>query len=82
MHFVALQHNLELSHEVILDHKPGIKTVTLVFNPGSCSESLSLPSNQYRKERYVFGLVQGQHHDCLGVVQGQDHEAHLTVLLF
>jgi hypothetical protein len=38
-------HNLELTLEVILDHKLGIKTVTLVLSPGSCSKSLSLPRN-------------------------------------
>jgi hypothetical protein len=68
------RYNLELTLEVILDHKFGIKTTTLVFSPGSGSESLSLPRNQYRRERYVLRNVQGQDHDSLGVVQGQDHE--------
>ena len=78
------RHNLELTLEVILDHKFRIKTMTLVFSPGSCNESLSLPRNQYRRERYVLGIVQGQNHDSLGVVQGQDHDliAHLAVLHF
>ncbi len=78
------RHNPELTLEVILDHKLGTKTMTLVFSPGSRSESLSLPRNQYRRERYVFGIVQGQDHDSLGVVQRQDHDliAHLTVLHF
>jgi hypothetical protein len=31
--------------------------MTLVFSPGSRSESLSLPRNQYRRERYVHGIV-------------------------
>jgi hypothetical protein len=77
-------HNLELTLEVILDHKLGIKIMTLVFSPGSRSKSLSLPRNYYRRERYVLGIVQGQDHDSLGVVQGQDHDliAHLTVLHF
>ncbi len=58
--------------------------MTLVFSPGSRSESLSLPRNQYRRERHVLGIVQGQDHDSLGVVQGQDHDliAHLMVLHF
>ncbi len=67
-------HILELTLEVILDHKIRIKTMTLVFSPGSHSKSLSLPRNQYRRERYVLGIVQGQDHDSLGVVQGQDHD--------
>ncbi len=77
-------HIFELTLEVILDHKIGIKDHDLVFSPGSRSESLSLPGNQYRRERYVLGTVQGQDHDCLGVVQGQDHDlrAHLAVLHF
>ncbi len=84
MCYVAPRHNLELTLEVILDHKFRIKTMTLVFSPGSRNESLSLPRNQYRRERYVLGIVQGQDHDSLGVVQGQDHDliAHLTVLHF
>jgi hypothetical protein len=79
----VLRHILELPLEVILDHKIGIKTTTLVFSPGSRSESLSLPRNQYRRERYVLGIVQGQDHDSLEVVKGQDHDliAHLAVLL-
>ncbi len=48
--------------------------MTLVFSPVSSSESLSLPRNQYRRERYVLGIVQGQDHYSLGVVQGQDHD--------
>jgi hypothetical protein len=71
MRYVAPRHNLELTLEVILDHKLGIKTMTLVFSPGSRSKSLSLPRNQYRRERYVLGTVQGQDHDSLAVVQGQ-----------
>ncbi len=84
MRYIAPRHNLELTLEVILDHKLGIKTTTLVFSPGSCSESIFLPRNQYRRERYVLGIVQGQDHDSLGVVQGQDHDliAHLAVLHF
>ncbi len=74
MRYVAPHHILELTLEVILDHKIRIKTMTLVFSPGSLSESLSLPRNQYRRERYVLGIVQGQDHDSLGVVQGQDHD--------
>ncbi len=75
-------HILELPLEVILDHMIGIKTTTLVFSPGSHSKSLSLPRNQYRRERYDLGIVQGQDHDSLEVVQGQDHDliAHLGVL--
>jgi hypothetical protein len=40
--------------------------------------------NQYRRERYVLGIIQGQDHDSLEVVQGQDHDfrAHLAVLHF
>jgi hypothetical protein len=67
-------HILELTLEVILDHKIGIKDHDLVFSPGSSSESLYLPRNQYRRERYVVGIIQGQDHDSLGVVQGQDHD--------
>jgi hypothetical protein len=52
MRYVALHHNLELTLEVILEHMLGIKTVTLVFNPGSRSESLSLRRNQYRRESH------------------------------
>jgi hypothetical protein len=74
MRYVAPRHILELTLEVILDHKIGINTMTLVFSPGSRSESLSLPRNHYRRERYVLGFVQGQDHDSLGVVQGQDHD--------
>jgi hypothetical protein len=84
MRYVAPRHILELTLEVILDHKLGIKTMTLVFSPGSHSNSLSLPRNQYRKERHVLGIIQGQDHDSLKVVQGQDHalRAHLAVLHF
>ncbi len=58
--------------------------MTLVFNPGSRSNSLSLPRNQYKRERYVLGFIQGQDHDSLEVDQGQDHDlrAHLMVLHF
>ncbi len=54
--------------------------MTLVFSPGSRSNSLSLPRNQNRRERYVLGIIQGQDHDSLEVVQGQDLDliAHLT----
>jgi hypothetical protein len=78
------RHIFELTLEVIPDHKLGIKTITLVFSPGSCNNSLSLPRNQYRRERYVLGIIQGQDHDSLEVVQGQDHDlrAHLAVLHF
>jgi hypothetical protein len=74
MRYIAPHHILELTLEVILDHKIKIKDHDLVFSPGSHSESLSLPRNQYRRERYVLGIVQGQDHDGLGVVQGQDHD--------
>ncbi len=58
--------------------------MTLVFSPGSSSKNLSLPRNQYRRERYVLGIVQGQDHGSLEVVEGQDHDliAHLAVLHF
>ncbi len=84
MRYVAPRHILELTLEVIRVHKLGIKTMSLVFSPGSCSNSVSLPSNQYRRERYVLGIVQGQDHDSLEVVQGQYHDlrAHLVVLHF
>ncbi len=58
--YVAPRHILELTLEAILDHKIGIKDHDLVFSPGSLSESLSLPRNQYRREQYVLGIVQGQ----------------------
>jgi hypothetical protein len=74
MHYVAPCHILELTLEVILDHMIGIKDHDLVFSPESRSKSLSLPRNQYRRERYVLGIIQGQDHDSLGVVQGQDHD--------
>jgi hypothetical protein len=74
MHYVAPHHILELIVDVILDHKIGIKDHDLVFSPGSRSESLSLPRNQYRRERYALGIVWGQDLDSLGVVQGQDHD--------
>jgi hypothetical protein len=45
MRYVAPLHNLELTLEVILELVLGIKTMTLVFNPGSRSKSLSLPRN-------------------------------------
>jgi hypothetical protein len=79
MHYVA--HIIEFTLEVIFDHKIGIKDHDLVFSPGSRSKSLYLPRNQYRRERYVLGIVQGQDHDNLGVVQVQDHDlrAHLAV---
>ncbi len=73
MRYVAPRHILELTLEVNLDHKIGIKDHDLVFSPRSRSKSLSLPRNQYRRERYVPGVFQGQDHDSLGVVQGQDH---------
>ncbi len=57
MRYFAPRHILELTLEVILDHEIGIKTMTLVFSAGSCSKSLSLPRNQYRRERYVLGIV-------------------------
>jgi hypothetical protein len=84
MRYVAPHHILELTIEVILDHKIGIKDHDLVFSPGSRSKSLSVPRNQYKRERYVLGIVQGQDHDSLGVVQGQHHDltAHLAVLHF
>ncbi len=84
MCYVVPRHILELNLEVTLDHKIRIKDHDLVFCPGSRSESLSLPRNQYRRERYVLGIVQGQDHDSLEVVQGQDHDlrAHLAVLHF
>jgi hypothetical protein len=84
MRYVAPRHILELTFEVILDHKNEIKDHDLVFSPGSRSKSLSLPRNQYRRERYVLGIVQGQDHDSLEVVQGQDHDlrAQLAVLHF
>jgi hypothetical protein len=84
MRYDVPHHNLELTLEVIVDHKLGIKTMTLVFSPGWRSKSLSLPRNQYRRDRYALGIVQGQDHDSLGVVQGQDHYliAHLVVLHF
>ena len=41
MHYVVPCHNLELTLEVLLEHKLGIKTMTLVFSPGSHSDSLS-----------------------------------------
>jgi hypothetical protein len=74
MRYVAPRHVLELTLEVILDHKIEIKDHDLVFSPGSRSESSSLPRNRYRRERYVLGIVQGQDHDSHGVVQGQDHD--------
>ena len=84
MRYVAPCHIIELTLEVILDHKIRIKDHDLVFSPRSRSESLSLPRNQYRRERYVLGIVQGQDHDSLGVVQGQYHDliAHLAFLHF
>ncbi len=41
----APRHNLELTLEVILEHKLRITTMTLVFSPGSHSKSSSLPRN-------------------------------------
>ena len=84
MHYIVPSHILELTLEVILYHKIGIKDHDLVFSPGSPSESLSLPRNQYRRERYDLVIIQGQDHDSLEVVQGQDHNlrAHLLVLHF
>ncbi len=82
--YVAPRHILDLTLEVIVDQKIGIKDHDLVFSPGWRSKSLSLPRNQYRRERYVLGTVQRQDHNSLGVVQGQDHTlgAHLAVLHF
>jgi hypothetical protein len=65
MHYIVPRLILELTLEVIPDHKLGIKTMTFVFSPGSRSNSLSLPMNQYRRERYVLGIIQGQDHDSL-----------------
>ena len=45
MHHIAPHHILELTLEVILEHVLGTKTMTRIFNPGSLSESLSLPRN-------------------------------------
>jgi hypothetical protein len=45
MRYVVPRHNLELTLEVILEHVLGIKTMTLIFNPGSRSDSLSLPKS-------------------------------------
>jgi hypothetical protein len=45
MRYIAPHHNLELTLEVILELVLGIKTMNLVFDPGSRSESLSLPRN-------------------------------------
>jgi hypothetical protein len=45
MRYVLPRHNLELTLEVIFEHVLGIKTMTLIFNPGSPSDSLSLPKN-------------------------------------
>jgi hypothetical protein len=54
MRYVAPRRNLELTLEVIFDHKLVIKTMTLlVFSPGSRSKSLSLPRNQYRRESKI-----------------------------
>jgi hypothetical protein len=52
MRYVAPCHNLELTLEVILEHVLGIKTMALIFNPGSHSNSLSLPKNMYRRESH------------------------------
>ncbi len=43
MWYITPRHSLELTLEVILLLVLGIKTMTLVFNPGSRSKSLSLP---------------------------------------
>ncbi len=45
MRTIVPRHILELTLEVILEHVLGIKTMTLIFNPGSRGESLSLPRN-------------------------------------
>jgi hypothetical protein len=46
MRYAAPRHNLELTHlEVILEHVLGIKIMTLIFNPGSRGNRLSLPKN-------------------------------------
>jgi hypothetical protein len=49
---VVPHHNLERTLEVILEHKLRIKTMTLVFSPGSRSESLSQPRNQYMRKSH------------------------------
>ncbi len=50
--YLAPRHNLEFTLEVILELVLGIKTMSLVFNPGSLSKSLSLPENYYRRESH------------------------------
>ncbi len=45
MRYLVPRHNLELILEVILEHVLRIKTMTWIFNPGSHSDSLSLPKN-------------------------------------
>ncbi len=45
MRYIVPRHNLELTLEVILEHVLGIKTMTLIFNPGSRRDSLFLPKN-------------------------------------
>ncbi len=45
MRYIVPRYDLELTLEVILEHVLGIKTMTLIFNPGSHSDSLSLPKN-------------------------------------
>ncbi len=52
MHHIVPRHILELTLEVILEHVLGIKTMTWIFNPGSHSESFSLPRNKYRRESH------------------------------
>jgi hypothetical protein len=52
MHHVVPQHNLELTLEIILEHKLRIKAMSLIFHPGSCSESIYLPRNQYRRKSH------------------------------
>jgi hypothetical protein len=41
------RHILELTFEVILEHKHWTKTMMLIFSPGSHSVSLSLLGNKY-----------------------------------
>ncbi len=52
MHYDVPCHNLELTLEIILEHMLRIMTMTKVFNPGSHSNSLSVPKNQYRRETH------------------------------
>jgi hypothetical protein len=45
MRYIARHHILELTLEFILEYVLGIKTMTLILNPGPQSNSLSLPKN-------------------------------------